>query len=269
MLEYIDASGQIYTEDQINKMAAEQKTSASAIIKSKGLKKKTEETKVSTKKYPWSEPSKSEQIDNFSYDFKKDKRKPKKTEKISPVDIEKANVELVYPAQEEKFSIYSPEYLNEQREKESILASKKRLEDATIISSLNDSKIRVDEQQIEEKSNTYGNKLGNLIWASEDDLKKPEVYQTISAITSPDGMTGKIAPMLNGELQDTEYAGVEDGQFIVNNLPRMQQAWIIENGEAARALDLNKKVNTREKSLSNGRKFLDYGERELVKKIAC
>jgi hypothetical protein len=266
MFEYVDASGQIYTEDQINKMAAEQKTSASAIIKSKGLKKKTEETKVSTKKYPWSEPSKSEQIDNFSYDFKKDKRKPKKTEKISPVDIEKANVELVYPAQEEKFSIYSPEYLNEQREKESILASKKRLEDATIISSLNDSKIRVDEQQIEEKSNTYGNELGDLIWASEDDLKKPEVYQTISAITSPDGMTGKIAPMLNGELQDTEYAGVEDGQFIVNNLPRMQQAWIIENGEAARALDLNKKVNTREKSLSNGRKFLDYGERELVKK---
>ena len=37
MLEYIDASGQIYTEDQINKMAAEQKTSANAIIKSKGL----------------------------------------------------------------------------------------------------------------------------------------------------------------------------------------------------------------------------------------
>jgi hypothetical protein len=266
MFEYVDASGQIYTEDQINKMAAEQKTSASAIIESKGLKKKTEETKVSTKKYPWSEPSKSEQIDNFSYDFKKDRRKPKKTEKISPVDIEKANVELAYPAQEEKFSIYSPEYLNEQREKESILAGKKRLEDATIISSLNDSKIRVDEQQIEEKSNTYKNELGDLIWVSEDDLKKPEVYQTISAITSPDGMTGKIAPMLNGELQDTEYAGVKDGQFIVNNLPRMQQAWVIENGEAARALDLNKKVNTREKSLSNGRKFLDYGERELIKK---
>ena len=37
MLEYTDASGQIYTEDQINKMAAEQKTSASAIIKSKRL----------------------------------------------------------------------------------------------------------------------------------------------------------------------------------------------------------------------------------------
>ena len=37
MLEYVDASGQTYTEDQINKMAAEQKTSASAIIKSKGL----------------------------------------------------------------------------------------------------------------------------------------------------------------------------------------------------------------------------------------
>ena len=37
MLEYIDASGQTYTEDQINKMAAEQKTSASAIIKSKRL----------------------------------------------------------------------------------------------------------------------------------------------------------------------------------------------------------------------------------------
>jgi len=37
MLEYVDASGQTYTEDQINKMAAEQKTSASAIIKSKRL----------------------------------------------------------------------------------------------------------------------------------------------------------------------------------------------------------------------------------------
>ena len=31
MFEYVDASGQIYTEDQINKMAAEQKTSANAI----------------------------------------------------------------------------------------------------------------------------------------------------------------------------------------------------------------------------------------------
>jgi len=73
MLEYIDASGQTYTEDQINKMAAEQKTLASAIIKSKGLKKKTEETKVSTKKYPWSDQPKPKEEVGFLSNFKKSK----------------------------------------------------------------------------------------------------------------------------------------------------------------------------------------------------
>ena len=49
MLEYIDDLGQTYTENDINRMAAEQKISADAIIKDKKLKQKSAKTTVETK----------------------------------------------------------------------------------------------------------------------------------------------------------------------------------------------------------------------------
>lgn len=86
MFEYTDASGQIYTEDQINKMAAEQKTSASAIIKSKGLKRKSSKTSTVTKQtkktYPWSNQEEKKQEPGFLSNFKKSVQKPKATKTV-------------------------------------------------------------------------------------------------------------------------------------------------------------------------------------------
>ena len=89
MFEYIDASGQIYTEDQINKMAAEQKTSASAIIKSKGLKRKSSTTSTVTKQtkktYPWSNQEDKKQEPGFLSNFKKSVQKPKVAKPVAPM----------------------------------------------------------------------------------------------------------------------------------------------------------------------------------------
>jgi hypothetical protein len=88
MLEYIDDLGQIYTEDDINKMAAEQKISADAIIKNKKLKQKSAKTAVTTKpkakKYPWSDGQEKKEP-GFLDTFKKAKKAniKKSTEKVS------------------------------------------------------------------------------------------------------------------------------------------------------------------------------------------
>jgi hypothetical protein len=78
MLEYIDDLGQTYTEDDINKMAAEQKISADAIIKDKKLKQKSTKTAVTTKpkekKYPWSDGQEKKEEVGFLSNFKKSKK---------------------------------------------------------------------------------------------------------------------------------------------------------------------------------------------------
>lgn len=206
--------------------------------------------------------------DDFLSDFKKDKNKPKQSDNGSPVDFDKANTELTSPKKEDVFSMYTPEYITEQREKESIKAGQKRLEDASIIASLNDSKTRVDQKIEQTKRSEYADNLGNLIWSSEKDLQDPKVYEAISLAASPDKTTGQIAPLLNGELQDTEYENINDGKFIINNLPGMQQGWAIENGVKAREADLSKKINTGEKVAENGKEFLNDDEKNLLKKTS-
>ena len=205
---------------------------------------------------------------NFLSNFKNDKRKPKQSDNGSPVDFSAASAELTSPKQEDVFSMYTPEYITEQRERESIKAAQKRLEDASIIASLNDSKTRVDQKIEQTKRNEYADELGDLIWSSDEDLQKPEVYQAISLVASPDKSMGQIAPMLNNELQDFEYENINDGKFIINNLPGMQQGWVISNGEAMRNADLSQKINTREKASENGKEFLNFGEKELLKKTS-
>ncbi|HUV85420.1 MAG TPA: hypothetical protein VMV86_06910, partial [Methanosarcinales archaeon] len=92
MFEYIDASGQIYTEDQINKMAAEQKTSANAIIKSKGLKRKSSgvsaSAKPAKKTYPWSDQTKEKKLEgDFLSTFKKAEKSKKANIKKSTEEV--------------------------------------------------------------------------------------------------------------------------------------------------------------------------------------
>lgn len=88
MLEYIDDLGQTYTQDDINKMAAEQKISADAIIKDKKLKQKSSKTTVTAKpkakKYPWSDGQEKKEP-GFLDTFKKAKKAniKKSTEKVS------------------------------------------------------------------------------------------------------------------------------------------------------------------------------------------
>ena len=92
MFEYIDASGQIYTEDQINKMAAEQKTSANAIIKDKGLKRKSSgasaSAKPAKKTYPWSDQTKEKKSEgDFLGTFKKAQKSKKANIKKSTEEV--------------------------------------------------------------------------------------------------------------------------------------------------------------------------------------
>jgi len=92
MFEYIDASGQIYTEDQINKMAAEQKTSANAIIKDKGLKRKSSgasaSAKPAKKTYPWSDQTKQKKSEgDFLGTFKKAQKNKKANIKKSTEEV--------------------------------------------------------------------------------------------------------------------------------------------------------------------------------------
>ena len=88
MLEYIDDLGQTYTEDDINRMAAEQKISADAIIKNKKLKQKAAKSTVAAKpkakKYPWSDGQEKKEP-GFLDTFKKAKKAniKKSTEKVS------------------------------------------------------------------------------------------------------------------------------------------------------------------------------------------
>ena len=91
MLEYIDDLGQTYTENDINRMAAEQKTSADAIIKGKKLKQKQPKAVVApkqkAKKYPWSDGQTKKEpgfLDEFKKESKAKKANIKKsTEKVS------------------------------------------------------------------------------------------------------------------------------------------------------------------------------------------
>jgi hypothetical protein len=112
MFEYTDAAGQIYTEDQINKMAAEQKTSANAIISSKGLKKKSSKTTTSTKKYPWSDQPKPKEEVGFLDTFKKDNKAKKanikkNTEKVSSF-VDQQNIANVLAPEDPLQSILNP-----------------------------------------------------------------------------------------------------------------------------------------------------------------
>jgi hypothetical protein len=91
MLEYIDDLGQTYTENDINRMAAEQKTSADAIIKDKKLKQKQPKAvaapKPKAKKYPWTDGQTKKEpgfLDEFKKESKAKKTNIKKsTEKVS------------------------------------------------------------------------------------------------------------------------------------------------------------------------------------------
>jgi hypothetical protein len=91
MFEYVDSLGQIYTEDDINKMAAEQKTSADAIIRGKKLKQKSTKNTVTPKPkqktYPWSDGQTKKEpgfLDEFKKSSKAKKTNIKKnTEKVS------------------------------------------------------------------------------------------------------------------------------------------------------------------------------------------
>ena len=116
MFEYTDASGQIYTEDQINKMAAEQKTSASAIIKSKGLKRKSSTTSTVTKQtkktYPWSNQEEKEPKGDFLGKFKQAKKVQaanikKSTEEVSNF-IDQQNANFPFGQKDQLQSILNP-----------------------------------------------------------------------------------------------------------------------------------------------------------------
>jgi len=93
-------------------MAAEQKTSANAIISSKGLKKKSSKTTASTKKYPWSDQPKPKEEIGFLDTFKKDNKAKKanikkNTEKVSSF-VDQQNIANMLAPEDPLQSILNP-----------------------------------------------------------------------------------------------------------------------------------------------------------------
>jgi hypothetical protein len=184
MLEYIDDLGQTYTENDINKMAAEQKISADAIIKDKKLKQKaakaTVEAKPKAKKYPWSDGQEKKEEVGFLSNFKKSKenQKPvKATPPMTPVKSQEFLDKLtssVYQRQIDEtapFSIETPEFKAEQAKK----AEENKITEAADLSKFKATVASLDLKKDKEASKWV--EEGELISKpTEEELSNIELY---------------------------------------------------------------------------------------------
>jgi hypothetical protein len=67
--------------------------------------------------------------------------------------------------------------------------------------------------------------------------------------------------------EDIDYSSMPDGNFIISNLPTLQNEWTIEKGEISKNADAKAGIDTKSKALSNGKVFLNFGENQLTKKM--
>ena len=181
MLEYIDDLGQTYTEDDINKMAAEQKISADAIIKNKKLKQKTAKSTVAAKpkakKYPWSDGQEKKEEVGFLSNFKKSKENQKPVKASAPMTPVKSQEFLdqltssVYQRQIDEtapFSIETPEFKAKQA---------KKTEEAKITEAADLSKFKATVASLDLKKDKEASK-----WVEEGELISKPTEEELSDI---------------------------------------------------------------------------------------
>jgi hypothetical protein len=296
MLEY-ELNGKIYTEEDLIK-AAGGKDKLPAYIKSKGFKPASKKTKQPTKlderfgedvykkTFGFENPAK----DQFSEINKTKKKKPivKKTEEFDPSLFETTPEETetilkdFYKAKRDITNRISDSYLTERSTSALPELGISQKEVKAGIQNFNKKQREEEEaKQIEDdkKLATYGDKLGNKVWLTQEDLKKNEVGSLINSLNNPQG--GLIA--LKQEYETSmnllgvgtaegkmvpDYSKMADGELIVNNLPKLQETWTIKNGEIAQQEDAKAGWDTKQKALINGKNFLSYDETELTKKMA-
>jgi len=295
MLEY-ELNGKIYTEEDLIK-AAGGKDKLPAYIKSKGFKPTSKKTKqpaklderfgedVYKKTFGFENPAK----DQFS-EINKTKKKPvaKKPEEvdaklfeITPEESEVMSKDF-YKAKRDITKRISDSYLTERSASALPELGISQKEVKTGIQNFNKKQREIEEaKQIEndKKLAAYGDKLGNKVWLTQEDLDNFEVGSLINKLNNPEeglvpttqtfetsmnllgvgNATGKPVP---------DYSKMLDGELIVNNLPKLQENWTIKNGEIAQQEDAKAGFDTKQKALINGKKFLSYDETELSKKMA-
>ncbi len=181
MLEYIDDLGQTYTENDINRMAAEQKISADAIIKNKKLKQKTAKSTVAAKpkakKYPWSDGQEKKEEVGFLSNFKKSKENQKPVKASAPMTPVKSQEFLdqltssVYQRQIDEtapFSIETPEFKAKQA---------KKTEEAKITEAADLSKFKATVASLDLKKDKEASK-----WVEEGELISKPTEEELSDI---------------------------------------------------------------------------------------
>jgi hypothetical protein len=181
MLEYIDDLGQTYTENDINRMAAEQKISADAIIKNKKLKQKAAKSTVAAKpkakKYPWSDGQEKKEEVGFLSNFKKSKENQKPVKASAPMTPVKSQEFLdqltssVYQRQIDEtapFSIETPEFKAKQA---------KKAEEAKITEAADLSKFKATVASLDLKKDKEASK-----WVEEGELISKPTEEELSDI---------------------------------------------------------------------------------------
>jgi hypothetical protein len=287
MFEYIDSSGNIITYDQITKMAKEGKTSFDAIVKKNGYKPKPKTTKVKSGAELLGIDTTAKKAAAVTPEKKKTPI-VKKTEEVdaklfetTPEESEAISKDF-YKAKRDITNRISDSYLTERSTSALPELGISQKEVKAGIQNFNKKQREEEEaKQIEDdkKLATYGDKLGNKVWLTQEDLKKNEVGSLINSLNNPQG--GLIA--LKQEYETSmnllgvgtaegkmvpDYSKMADGELIVNNLPKLQETWTIKNGEIAQQEDAKAGWDTKQKALINGKNFLSYDETELTKKMA-
>ena len=166
-----------------------------------------------------------------------------------------------------------------------------------------DEKASRDKNTLESKKlDEYKQKLGDNIWFSEEELSTGEGMAFISTISKSDSMLpGEQGPSLpfdpirdsyitsseskkfeqeknnklssgtrgsDGRITEMDWSKIQDGEFIVSNLPTLQNEWTVENGKIKQQADTKKGINLNEKASVNGRDFLSAEETALTKNMA-
>jgi hypothetical protein len=164
-----------------------------------------------------------------------------------------------------------------------------------------------EKTETQKKVNTYKEILGDDIWFSDNDLYETgSAFTTIMHASEANSAlvfdaNGPVAPgadeannfMFSQEykdkkkkekyeeakklfgyffkkannFEDVDYSNIEDGNFIISNLPTLQNEWTIENGKALQNIDTKSGIDPKSKALSNGKEFLNFGEIQLTKKM--
>ena len=263
MFEYISPDGTALPENEVIKLAKESFTDINTYIKKNKLtirskqKKKPEVRKEVAKK----------EVDQKLFD-------------VSPEELK--GVQKDYNKSRLDVNKFINEAYHDRRVGINAQAEKQIVSGKEVQSQINDYSRR---KQIEDdnKLKDYGDKLGDNVWLSDKDLETFDTGDLISSVTTPKDKQGLYQIPVKGvdetkinllgvsdvsQKQVPDYDKINDGSLIVNNLSKLQNNWVINNGSIAQKNDLKLGIDTKQKALDNGKDFLSYDEKGLSEKMA-